>query len=361
MILGAILNPINSSIIAVALVPIGIALGAPASETAWLVSGLYLATAVGQPVVGRLVDLYGPRRLYLAGTAARRGRRPARRAGPRARRARRSPGCCSGSAPAPAIPAAMYLIRGEARRTGRDSPAGILTVLAVSTQTIAVIGPTLGGLLIGLGGWRATFTVNVPLALACLVLGALAAAPRPPRRAQPRRDRRARSTPPASRCSPSRSWRCCCSCVHRTGGLWFLPVLAVAAGRRARCGGSCVRAPRSSTCGCSAATSRCSRPTPARCWPRPSSYALLYGFTQWLEEGRGLAPRRRRAGPAAAVRAPGIVVSTLTGRRPEIRGKLLVGAAAQVVLAGCCCLLRRRERDLVPRRGRPGRRASRRA
>ena len=64
MILGSILNPINSSIIAVALVPIAIALGAPASQTAWLVSALYLATSIGQPLVGRLVDTFGPRRLY---------------------------------------------------------------------------------------------------------------------------------------------------------------------------------------------------------------------------------------------------------------------------------------------------------
>lgn len=56
MMLGAILNPINSSIIAVALVPIAVAFDAPASETAWLVSALYLATAIGQPLVGRLVD-----------------------------------------------------------------------------------------------------------------------------------------------------------------------------------------------------------------------------------------------------------------------------------------------------------------
>jgi hypothetical protein len=40
LILGAILNPINSSMIAVALVPIGIAFGAPPAETAWLVGGL---------------------------------------------------------------------------------------------------------------------------------------------------------------------------------------------------------------------------------------------------------------------------------------------------------------------------------
>jgi hypothetical protein len=67
----------------------------------------------------------------------------------------------------------MTLIRREAERTGTDSPGGILTLLAVSSQTIAVVGPTLGGLLIGLGGWRTIFSVNIPLSLACLALGAL--------------------------------------------------------------------------------------------------------------------------------------------------------------------------------------------
>src|SRR5437588_462872 len=69
LVLVSMLNPINSSMIAVALVPIGTAFGALPSQTAWLVSALYLATAVGQPVIGRLVDTYGPRRLYLIGTA----------------------------------------------------------------------------------------------------------------------------------------------------------------------------------------------------------------------------------------------------------------------------------------------------
>ncbi|MFC7640993.1 hypothetical protein ACFQX6_08310 [Streptosporangium lutulentum] len=53
MLLGSVLNPINSTIISVALVPIGDALGTPSSQTAWLVSALYLATSLGQPVVGR--------------------------------------------------------------------------------------------------------------------------------------------------------------------------------------------------------------------------------------------------------------------------------------------------------------------
>jgi MFS family permease len=66
---GSVLNPVNSSIITVALVSIGHAFGVGASATTWLVSSLYLATAVGQPAMGRLADLAGPRRVYLAGTA----------------------------------------------------------------------------------------------------------------------------------------------------------------------------------------------------------------------------------------------------------------------------------------------------
>jgi MFS family permease len=172
MVLGAILNPVNSSMIAVSLVPIGVAFGAPPAETAWLVSALYLATATGQPVVGKLVDLFGVRRVFLAGTAL---------AGIAGVIGTLAPnlgtlivarvilgfGTCAG------YPVAMTLIRREAERTGTDSPGGILTLLAVSSQTIAVVGPTLGGLLIGLGGWRTIFSVNIPLSLACLALGAL--------------------------------------------------------------------------------------------------------------------------------------------------------------------------------------------
>ena len=67
---GSVLNPVNSSIIAVALVSIGHAFGVGTSATTWLVSALYLATAIGQPMMGRLADLAGPRRVYLFGTAS---------------------------------------------------------------------------------------------------------------------------------------------------------------------------------------------------------------------------------------------------------------------------------------------------
>ena len=331
MILGAILNPINSTMLAVALVPIGIAFGAPASETAWLVTGLYLATAVGQPVVGRLIDLYGPRRLYLVGSVL---------IGVGGVLGTLAPalgvlvlarvligfGTCAG------YPAAMHLIRSEAQRTGRDSPQTILTILAVSTQTVAVVGPALGGLLIAVGGWHATFAVNVPLALACLALGAW----RLPR--EPLAERSARAGI-ATRIDLAGIAGFTVALVtlllflvHPEAGLWFLPVIAVAAGA-----GLVWWELRASSPFLDLRLLAGNRPllaTFARSLlTAVSSYSLLYGYTQWLEEGRGLDPSL-----AGLVLLPvfgtGILVSTLTGRRPEIRGKLLVGAVTQVVVAG---------------------------
>jgi MFS family permease len=244
MVLGAVLNPVNSSMIAVALVPIGVAFHALPAQTAWLVSALYLATATGQPVVGRLVDRYGPRRLYLIGTAlvgvaGTLGLLAPSLGALVAARVLLGLGTCAG------YPAAMYLIRSEAKRTGVDSPGGVLTALAVSAQTIAVVGPTLGGLLIGAGGWRTIFAVNIPLAVACLVLGAL----RLPRDAAPEGPRSPLDylgiTLFAGTLTALMVFLMSPSVRH----LWL--VLAP----RSSCV-SCASTTRSSTCGCSAATRR---------------------------------------------------------------------------------------------------------
>lgn len=72
---GSVLNPVNSSIIAVALASIGRAFGAGAAATTWLVSALYLATAIGQPAMGRLADRLGPRRVYLGAMVRQQSRR----------------------------------------------------------------------------------------------------------------------------------------------------------------------------------------------------------------------------------------------------------------------------------------------
>ena len=334
MILGSILNPVNSSILAVALVPIGVALGAPASETAWLVSALYLATSVGQPVVGRLVDLYGPRRLFLAasvlvgaggvlGTVA--PNLPALVVA----RVLIGLGTCAG------YPASMYLIRREGERTGTDSPAGVLTMLAVATQTVAVIGPTLGGLLIDVGGWRATFAVNVPLALGCAVLGAL----RLPRTTASPRDRSLAATIdlPGIALFTATLASLLLFLMDPVVQRWYLLALTAAAGA------ALTRWElRAATPFLDLRLLGGNRPllvTYARALLTAGvSYSLLYGYPQWLEQGRGLSPSTTGL-VLLPIFATGLGVSALTGRRVEIRGKLVIGAAMQVAVAGLLLLL----------------------
>src|SRR5690348_12261757 len=65
--LATLLNPLNSSMIAVALVPIQAEFHASVGDAAWLIAGFYIAAAVGQPLMGRLADQLGPRRVFLTG------------------------------------------------------------------------------------------------------------------------------------------------------------------------------------------------------------------------------------------------------------------------------------------------------
>lgn len=331
LIAGAVLNPVNSTIVSVALVPIGVALGESPSATAWLISSLYLATAIGQPVVGKLIDTYGPRRLFLPATALVLvagviGTTGTSLAALIVARVVLGFGTCAG------YPAAMRLIRDESERTGRDSPAGVLTILAVSTQTVAVIGPPLGGLLIGLGGWRATFAVNIPLALAAGVLGWL----RFPRDRRPRSGTLALDYIGMVLFAGSLV-ALLLFLMHPGGGVWYL--LAIAAV------GAALFVVREL---------RCSEPfidvrvlggngpllvTYVRALlSYIVSYSFMYGLTQWLEDGRALS-----ASVTGLVTLPmfgtGIVVSAIFGRREQLRGKLLVGAAAQLVASAGLLLL----------------------
>jgi MFS family permease len=150
---GSVLNPVNSSIIAVALVPIGHTFGVGASATTWLVSALYLATAIGQPAMGRLADLIGPRRVYLFGAVSvavggllgylgwSLGSLIAAR-------------IVIGLGTSAAYPAAMVMVRRQARRLHTETPGGVLGALAIAGQATMAVGPPLGGLLIAVGGWR---------------------------------------------------------------------------------------------------------------------------------------------------------------------------------------------------------------
>jgi Major Facilitator Superfamily len=65
--IGSALNPINSSLLATALVPIAHGLGVSIGQTAALVTALYLASAIAQPTAGKAAEVFGPRRVFLAG------------------------------------------------------------------------------------------------------------------------------------------------------------------------------------------------------------------------------------------------------------------------------------------------------
>ncbi|MGH3502167.1 MAG: MFS transporter [Nocardioidaceae bacterium] len=328
LMLGSLLNPVNSSIIAVALLPIGVAFGAPPAATAWLVSALYLATAIGQPVTGRLIDTYGPRRVFLAATSL------VGIAGVVGALAPNLPvlvvarvilgfGTCAG------YPAAMWVIRSEATRTGRAGHAGVLTLLSITSQTITVIGPPLGGLLIGLGGWRTTLALNVPLSVAALLLGAL----RLPRTPPPERGSGTRGVAsldfPGMGLFAATLVALLLFLMHPASGRWYLPVLAVVAAA-----GFAIRELRATAPFLDLRVLAGNVPLLAT-YARQllagiGAYALLYGYTQWLEDGHDLS-----ASAAGLVLLPmslvAIVLSATTGRLRQLRGRLLAGAGAQAV------------------------------
>ena len=67
--LGTALNPLNSSMIAVALVVLREDFGLDVATVTWVITAFYLTSAAGQPLMGRLADRFGPRRLFMLGMA----------------------------------------------------------------------------------------------------------------------------------------------------------------------------------------------------------------------------------------------------------------------------------------------------
>jgi MFS family permease len=169
LFIGSALNPINSSLIATALLPIARGLDVPLGQTAALVTALYLASAIAQPTAGKAAEVFGPRRVFLAGVAL---------VG--------VGGLVGGFAQdlitllvsrvliglgtSCAYPTAMLLIRRRARDAGLDKPpGGVLGGLQIAGVATASLGLPVGGVLVGALGWRAVFFVNVPVALIALV------------------------------------------------------------------------------------------------------------------------------------------------------------------------------------------------
>ena len=173
MLMGSALNPINSSVIATALVSIAAALGVSVGQTSILISSLYLTSAVAQPTAGRLAEEFGPRRVFLAGIVI------VLIGGILGGLGQNLPTLVVarvliGLGTSAGYPSAMLLIRRRATALGLKTPPGsVLGGLAIAGAATVAIGPTLGGLLVGWFNWRAAFLINIPVAAAAFIMALL--------------------------------------------------------------------------------------------------------------------------------------------------------------------------------------------
>lgn len=172
--LGTLLNPLNSSMIAVALLRLRADFGVSVGAVSWVVSGFYLSAAVCQPLAGRIADQFGARRMFCLGLVVvcvtgvlaplspsfgwLVGFRVAQAAGTSV-----------------SFPCGLILIRRAAAGPGATAgpgarlPTAALGVLSVAASVSAALGPVLGGVLVSIAGWQAIFLANVPVALVGLV------------------------------------------------------------------------------------------------------------------------------------------------------------------------------------------------
>jgi MFS family permease len=184
LFIGSALNPINSSLIATALVSIAAGIHVSVGRTAGLVSALYLASTIGQPTAGKAAEVFGPRRVFLAGIGL-------VLAGSLIGGFALGLPCLIigraliGLGTSCAYPTAMLLIRRRATEAGLDGPPGsVLGGLQIAGVATASLGLPLGGVLVQFAGWRSVFFINVPVTFIALVVTLLWI---PPDNSMPRR------------------------------------------------------------------------------------------------------------------------------------------------------------------------------
>ena len=171
--MGSTLNPINSSMIATALVPIAAFMHVSVAQTTILVTVLYLASSIAQPTAGKLSAEFGPRRVFLAGILmvllggllGGLGRDLTMLVVSR---------ILIGVGTSTAYPSAMLLIRRRAESSGMSKPPGnVLGALQIAGVVTGAVGLPIGGVLVDAWGWRTTFLVNIPFSLVAFVMTTL--------------------------------------------------------------------------------------------------------------------------------------------------------------------------------------------
>ena len=172
LIVGALMDMIDVTIVNVALPSIQRDLHASATQLEWVVSGYMLAFAAALIIAGNLGDKFGRKRVFLAGAALfGLASLAAGLSGSGAELiAARIVQGVAAAAMAPQVLATFRAIFGRAERGKAFGIYGAMLGFA------SAIGLVLGGLLTGANlfgwEWRSVFFVNVPVAVAALIAGA---------------------------------------------------------------------------------------------------------------------------------------------------------------------------------------------
>lgn len=160
---GTALSALNSGMIAVSLSTLRTEFALDVATVTWVITVFYLASAVLQPVMGRLADHYGPQRIFTFGMVV------VALAGATGPFAPTFEWLCAARVllaigTAAAFPSAAAILHAIDGRGGIRAQRLIARIQLIDTSTAAV-GPVVGGVLIVLFGWEALFWINIPLAI----------------------------------------------------------------------------------------------------------------------------------------------------------------------------------------------------
>ena len=169
LVLGTMMNPLNSTMLATSLVALCGAYKVTAGEGAILITSLYITSAVAQPLMGRLADIFSAKKIntlgFLLALAA-------------ALIGVFAPAfgwlvvsrVLLGLGTSAAYPSAMALINKKYEAEQRPVPGPVLGMVVLSSQLSMILGPVLGGLLTEVMGWKGVFFINIPWVLIALYL-----------------------------------------------------------------------------------------------------------------------------------------------------------------------------------------------
>jgi MFS family permease len=164
--LGAVLAPLNSTMVAIALPDIRHEFSLSHGAVAWLVSGYLIAMAVAQPLGGRLGDQLGRERVYRAGLWA-------------------FLALSIGTTLAPtflvlvvlriaqAVAGAVLIPNGMAMLRTQAPPDQLGRLNGMNGAVISVAaagGPLIGAAALAIGSWRLLFPLSIPVVLVALFL-----------------------------------------------------------------------------------------------------------------------------------------------------------------------------------------------